>query len=125
MGDRVGGAAFCGRRHGKNLVFCQALCCFNMLHVEDAFRQRTCFIEYNRIDLGQGFQIVAPFHEDTVLEAAPMPPKNDKGMETTRAQGQEMTRNTKARLSHSAQEAWKRRGGTMPSARAAMTTAGV
>ena len=67
MGDRVGGAAFCGRRHGKNLVFCQALCCFNMLHVEDAFRQRTCFIEYNRIDLGQGFQIVAPFHEDTVF----------------------------------------------------------
>ena len=53
-----------------------------------------------------------------------MPPKKDRGMEMTRAQGQEMTRKVRARCTQTAQSPVNREGSTA-SARAANTTAGV
>ncbi|MNJ47970.1 hypothetical protein D3C77_431490 [compost metagenome] len=55
-----------------------------------------------------------------------MPPKKPSGIETTRAQGQEMTRNTKARYTQSEKVApLKSSGGTTASNTATMTTNGV
>ena len=60
-----------------------------------------------------------------VLEMAPIPPKNDKGTDKTRAQGQDTTRNTSARVPQSAQEAPSINKGTRASSAAQKTTIGV
>jgi hypothetical protein len=60
------------------------------------------------------------------LEAPPMPPKKLKGMDTTNAQGQDTTRNTRALFIHSAKVApGTTRGGITAREAAANTTKGV
>lgn len=59
------------------------------------------------------------------LEAAPIPPKKPRGIDTTKAQGQDTTRNIKARYSHSLKLNPVKNGGIIASASAKKTTAGV
>ena len=59
------------------------------------------------------------------LAAPPMPAKKVRGMLTTRAQGQEMTRNMRARLSQVSHVPAPSRGGSTKSNAARPTTAGV
>ena len=54
-----------------------------------------------------------------------MPPKKLRGMEMTRAQGQETTRKFKARVNHIFQVPKPSTGGSTASTTAATTTAGV
>ena len=56
---------------------------------------------------------------------APMPAKKDRGIEITRAQGQEATKNTSARLSHMEIEPIPKRGGRKVRRIAAMIIQGV
>ena len=63
------------------------------------------------------------------LEAPPIAPKNDKGTEITRAQGQDITKKVKARINQSGRAAkypvLENRGGKNARTTAASTTAGV
>ena len=54
-----------------------------------------------------------------------MPPKKDRGMEMTSAQGQDTTRKVRARWSQSSHPPKPSTGGSTARARAAYTTAGV
>ena len=67
----------------------------------------------------------APLIRIPLRDAPPIPPKNDSGTETTRAQGQETIRNIRARFIHSLHSPLKSRGGTSASRTAAATTQGV
>lgn len=92
---------------------------------EAAFGQRTGLVEDDGTDTGQCFQMVGPFYENPFAGCTSYAGEKVSGMDTTRAQGQEMTRKMRARLSHTSQSPPASRGGTTASRRAAMTTAGV
>ena len=66
-----------------------------------------------------------PFTRMPCLEAPPMPPKKLRGMEITKAQGQDTTRKFSALGTHTPQPPSSSKEGITARARAAKTTAGV
>ncbi len=54
-------------RGGKlyQLLFRNSRLCLAGLYIEGAFGQRTRLVEYHRVDLGDGIEVVATFEEDT------------------------------------------------------------
>ena len=71
----------------------------------------------------------APFMRIPSLDAPPIPPKKDRGTDTTSAQGHDTTRNTQALVSQIFQTSQSpipmNNGGTTARITAAITTAGV
>ena len=53
-------------RGGKlyQLLFRNSRLCLAGLYIEGAFGQRTRLVEYHRVDLGDGIEVVAAFEED-------------------------------------------------------------
>ena len=66
-----------------------------------------------------------PLTMTPVLEIAPKPPKNDRGTESTKAQGQDTTKNTRARVIQLAKSSFGSTNGTKASNTAQPTTIGV
>ena len=66
-----------------------------------------------------------PLTSTPILELAPMPAKKDRGMEMTRAQGQEATRNTRERPTYMESSPMPSSGGRKASAAAAKMMKGV
>ena len=58
-------------------------------------------------------------------EAQPIPPKNERGTDITKAQGQELTKNASARSIHSEKFPKLKRGGITANRTARITTTGV
>ena len=63
------------RRQLYQLLFRNSQLCLAGLYIEGAFGQRTRLVEYHRVDLGDGIEVVATFEEDTQAGVAPIPPK--------------------------------------------------